>query len=64
MTYYGGKNLADSYRTVRKNTIAIAEEIPADQYSFKAAADTMSVGEMLAHLAAAYQWQRDIHGSH
>ena len=64
MTYYGGKNLADSYRTVRKNTIAIAEEIPADQYSFKAAADTMSVGEMLAHLAAAYQWQRDVHGSH
>jgi uncharacterized damage-inducible protein DinB len=64
MTYYGAKNLANSYRTVRKNTIAIAEEIPADQYSFKAAPDTMSVGEMLAHLAAAYQWHREVHTSH
>jgi len=64
MTYYGAKNLANSYRTVRKNTIAIAEEIPAEQYSFKAAPDTMSVGEMLAHLAAAYQWHREVHTSH
>ena len=61
MTYYGAKNLANSYRTVRKNTIAIAEEIPAEQYSFKAAPDTMTVGEMLAHLAVAYQWQREVH---
>jgi uncharacterized damage-inducible protein DinB len=62
MTYYGGKHLANSYRTVRKNTIAIAEEIPAEQYSFRAAAETMSVGELLAHLAAAYQWQQEVHG--
>jgi hypothetical protein len=52
MTYYGSKNLAESYRTVRKNTIAIADEIPADQYAFRAAPGTMSAGEMLAHLAA------------
>ena len=64
MTYYGGKNLANSYRTVRKNTIAIAEEIPAEQYSFRAAPETMTVGEMLAHLAAAYQWQREVHTTH
>src|SRR6476646_8382959 len=25
MTYYGGKELADAFRTVRKNTIQIAE---------------------------------------
>jgi uncharacterized damage-inducible protein DinB len=64
VTYYGAKNLADSYRTVRKNTLAIAEEIPAEKYSFKATPDTMSVGEMLAHLAAAYGWQVDFHTNH
>src|SRR5437899_721051 len=26
MTYYGAKDLADSFRTVRKNTILVAEE--------------------------------------
>ena len=51
MNYYGAKNLADSWRTVRNNTIQIAEDIPADQYNFRAAPDTMSVSEMLAHLA-------------
>ena len=63
MTYYGAKNLANSYRTVRKNTIAIADEIPADQYSFRAVPGTMSVGEMLAHLAASYAWQQEVHGT-
>ena len=62
MTYYGGKNLADSFRTVRKNTLAIAEEIPEDQYDFRAAPEVMSVGEMLAHLAISPMWQIDVHG--
>ena len=35
MTYYGGKALANAFRTVRKNTIQIAEDIPADKYDFK-----------------------------
>ena len=62
MTYYGAKHLADSFRTVRKNTLAIAEEIPEDQYGFKAAPEVMSVGEMLAHLAVSPMWQIDVHG--
>ena len=56
MTYYGAKELAASWRTVRKNTIQVAEDIPADQYGYRAAPDTMSVGEMLAHLAATPYW--------
>ena len=28
MNYYGGKELAESFRTVRKNTIQLAEDIP------------------------------------
>ena len=59
MTYYGAKHLADSFRTVRKNTLAIAEEIPEDKYGFRATADVMSVGEMLAHLAVSPMWQID-----
>ena len=63
MTYYGSRNLADSFRTVRKNTLTIANEIPEDQYGFKAAPDVMSVGEMLAHLAISPMWQIEVHGT-
>jgi uncharacterized damage-inducible protein DinB len=56
MTYYGSKELAESWRTVRKNTIQVAEDIPEDKYSFRAAPDTMSVGEMLSHLACTPHW--------
>ena len=52
MTYYGAKELADSFRTVRKNTLLIAEEIPEEQYGYRGAADTRTIGEMLAHIAA------------
>ena len=38
MTYYGGKELAAAFRTVRKNTIQIAEDIPEDKYDFQARA--------------------------
>ena len=56
MNYYGAKDIAESFRTVRKNTIQVAEDIPEDQYSFRAAPDTMSAGEILAHLATTPHW--------
>src|SRR5262245_42816154 len=56
MNYYGAKEIAESFRTVRKNTIQVAEDIPEDKYSYRAAPDTMSVAEMLAHLAAITHW--------
>jgi uncharacterized damage-inducible protein DinB len=62
VTYYGAKNIADSFRTVRKNTLTIANEIPEDQYGFKATPDVMSVRELLAHLAMSPMWQLDVHG--
>ena len=61
MTYYGAKNLADSFRTVRKNTLTIANEIPEEQYGYKAAPEVMSVGEMLAHVAISPMWQIEVH---
>ena len=61
MTYYGGQELAAAFRTVRKNTIQIAEEIPENQYDFKAASDTRSVGETLVHIALAPTFAHHIH---
>jgi uncharacterized damage-inducible protein DinB len=51
MTYYGGKEMAASFRTVRNNTIQIAEEIPENKYDFRAAPDTRTVGQLLTHIA-------------
>jgi hypothetical protein len=51
MTYYGGKDLAESFRTVRKNTIRIAEEIGEEHYGFRAALDTRTVAQTLTHIA-------------
>ena len=61
MNYYGAKELAESYRTVRKNTIMIAEEIPEEKYGFRAALNTRSVGELLAHIALSYNFHYQIH---
>src|SRR5882724_3538882 len=51
MTYYGPKEIADSFRTVRKNTIAIANEIGEEHYGFRATPETRTIGQMLFHLA-------------
>jgi uncharacterized damage-inducible protein DinB len=61
MTYYGAKQLAESFRTVRKNTILIAEDIPEARYSFRAAPDARSVSELLTHIAVAYNIHNQIH---
>jgi uncharacterized damage-inducible protein DinB len=51
MTYYGAKELARSFRTVRGNTLAVARDIPEDQYGFQPTPESRSVAEILAHLA-------------
>jgi uncharacterized damage-inducible protein DinB len=61
MTHYGGKELAEAFRTVRTNTIKIAEEIPEEKYSFRAAPDTRSVAQLLAHVAVATRFQSHVH---
>jgi uncharacterized damage-inducible protein DinB len=61
MTYYGGKQLAHSFRTVRQNTIKIAEEIPEEKYSFKASPDTKPIGQLLAHIAFGNRFQHLVH---
>ncbi len=62
MEYYGSIELADAFRTVRKNTIQIAEDIPDDQYSYRATPDVQTVAQELAHIACATAWHRQAHG--
>jgi uncharacterized damage-inducible protein DinB len=62
VSHYGSKDLANAFRTVRKNTLTVANEIPEDQYGFRAAGGTMTVGEMLAHIAISPMWHVEVHG--
>jgi uncharacterized damage-inducible protein DinB len=61
MQYYSGQDLARSFRTVRNNTIRVAEDIPEEQYGFRAAPGTNSVAETLAHIASAPRWAKSMH---
>ncbi|MBI4465400.1 MAG: DinB family protein [Acidobacteria bacterium] len=61
MNYYGAKELAQSFRTVRKNTLVIAGEIPEDKYEFRAAPGTRSVAQLLTHIAIGYKFQHQVH---
>lgn len=51
MMCYGGKDLARSYRTVRENTIKIAEEIPESKLDFSPASGVRTVRQLLTHIA-------------
>ena len=62
MTYYGGKELAESFRTVRKNTLIVAEDIPEEQYGFRPTPEVRSVSEMLSHLAVLTTQSYEMHG--
>jgi uncharacterized damage-inducible protein DinB len=61
MNYYGAKDLAESFRTVRKNTLIIAEEIPEARYDFRAAPDTRTVAQLLTHIAVVQKMPEQIH---
>ena len=61
MLCYNAQDLARSFRTVRTNTIKIAEEIPEDNYSFQPAPGTRTVAQTLAHLAVATTWTKEFH---
>jgi uncharacterized damage-inducible protein DinB len=61
MTYYGGKELAAAFRTVRGNTIKIASEIPEEQYDFKPSPDVRSIRDTLAHIALSTFFPMHVH---
>ena len=61
MTYYGAKELARSFRTVRNNTITIAEEIPEEKYGFRPAEGCRTIAETLVHIAVMTRVPEQIH---
>jgi uncharacterized damage-inducible protein DinB len=62
MSHYGGKELATAFRTVRKNTIQVAEDIPESKYGFKATPDTRTVAQTLVHIAYGPEFAFLVHG--
>ena len=62
MNYYGAKELAAAFRTVRDNTIKIAEEIGDEHYGYRATPENRSVAETLIHIAHIPDAQFEIHG--
>ena len=61
MSLYGIRQLADSMRAVRQNTILIADDIPESKYAFRATPETRSVAETLVHIAWLWTSDRLIH---
>jgi len=51
MNLYNPKHLADSIRTIRRNTVLIAEDIHEDDYLYRPTVGCRSVAEILAHIA-------------
>ena len=62
MEYYGAKELAASCRTVRGNTIIIAQDIPEERYGFRPVAEYRTVSELLVHIGLACRFQYQLHG--
>lgn len=61
MNLYGSKQLAESMRTVRKNTIQIAEDIPEKDYNYRPTPESRSVLETLVHIASLSHFDRIVH---
>ncbi len=61
MTYYSSKDMANSFRTVRKNTLTIANEIPENKYDFRAAPDCRNIAQTLTHIAFSPGFQLHVH---
>ncbi len=51
MLPYGARDLARAHRTVRQNTITIAEEIPESKLDFSPAPGTRTIRQLLSHIA-------------
>jgi len=62
MVYYGAKELAFGTRTVRGNTILIAQDIPEEKFVFKPTPEYRTITQLLTHIALAYRFQYQLHG--
>lgn len=58
---YGVRQMVDSMRAVRRNTILMAGDIPEEQFGFRATPQTRSVAETLVHIAWLWSADRRMH---
>jgi uncharacterized damage-inducible protein DinB len=58
---YGIRQLVDSMRAVRANTILMAEDIPESKYGFRPTPVNRSVAETLVHIAWLWTSDRVLH---
>jgi uncharacterized damage-inducible protein DinB len=63
VTYYGSKEMAAAFRTVRGNTLTIAQEIPENQFDFKPSPDGRTIRQTLVHIALGPGLQLHVHGN-
>jgi uncharacterized damage-inducible protein DinB len=63
MNYYGAKQLAEAFRTVRNNTIQIAEDVGEEHYGFRPTPENRSVAETLVHITNVPKIAYEIHGN-
>jgi uncharacterized damage-inducible protein DinB len=61
MNLYGLKQLVESARTVRQNTILIAEDISESDYGYRPTPESKSVAETLVHIAMLSRAYRLLH---
>ena len=61
MKGYAAKEMARSFRTVRTNTIQVAEDIPEEQYGYRPAPGARTIAETLAHVAVAPNFAQRMH---
>lgn len=61
MSLYSPQQLADSMRTVRKNTIQIAEDIPEKEYNYRPTPESRSTAETLLHIVGLARFDRFVH---
>src|SRR4051812_6300909 len=61
MVNYGAAELAAAFRTVRKNTLQVAKDIPEEKYDFRPAPETRSVRELLSHIIYLSMLHYDFH---
>jgi uncharacterized damage-inducible protein DinB len=58
---YGPKDLAESFRAARRDTVIIAEEVGEEHYGFSPASGSRTVAQCLIHMAMAPKIQQQFH---
>ena len=61
MNYYGAKEMAASARTVRQNTIQIAEDIPEEHYQYQADRESRTIEKLLTHIGLSSRFTYQVH---